>query len=185
MNYCAIDFETATGSRNSACSVAVVDVENGVIRDSYYTLIKPPENYYWDNNIKIHGIHPEETENAPTFAEIWPELATHLAGKIVIAHNASFDMGVLSNCIRYFNCRPVKFTQCCTVKIAKKVWPYLPNHRLNTVAEHMKIKFNHHDALEDSRTCAMIPLKAADELGASSIQDVAAKLGVSITPFRV
>lgn len=185
MNYCAIDFETATGYRNSACSVAVVDVENGIVRDKYYTLIKPPNNQYWNDNILIHGIRPEDTVSAPTFAEIWPELATHLAGKVVVAHNCSFDMSVLRNCIKSFGCRPIKFKTCCTVKMSRKAWPALENHKLNTVAGYMKIKFNHHDALEDSRTCAMIPLKVADELGVSSIQEVAARLGVSITPFKV
>lgn len=185
MNYCAIDFETATRYRNSACSVAVVDVENGIIRDSYHTLIRPPRNNYLQENIEIHGIHPKETENAPSFAEIWPELSTHLAGKIVLAHNASFDMGVLRYCIKDFGCQPVDFYQGCTVKFARKAWPRLTNHKLNTIADYMNIKFNHHDALEDSRTCAMIPLKIAHELGLGSIQETAFRLGVSISPFTM
>ena len=44
MNFAAIDFETATSARDSACSVAVVEVVEGKLYDSYYTLIQPPEN---------------------------------------------------------------------------------------------------------------------------------------------
>lgn len=185
MNYCAIDFETATRYRNSACSVAVVEVEDGIIRDTYYTLIKPPYNEYLAENILIHGIRPEDTASAPTFAEIWPELATHLEGRIVVAHNSTFDMGVLRSCLKSFGCKPVSFKECCTVNMSRKAWPALQNHKLNTVADYMKIKFNHHDALEDSRTCAIIPLKAAEELGVSSIQELADRLGVSIKPFNI
>jgi len=78
VNYCAIDFETATGSRNSACSVAVVDVVDGKMTDSYHTLIKPPGNRYLDDNIEIHGICPNDTRMSPTFSEIWSELRASL-----------------------------------------------------------------------------------------------------------
>ena len=37
LNFTAIDFETATRYKNSACSVAVVDIEDGKIVDKYYT----------------------------------------------------------------------------------------------------------------------------------------------------
>ena len=70
MNFAAIDFETATGCRNSACSVAVTAVEDGKMKDVYYSLIQPPMNKYNYFNIQIHGITPNDTKNAPTFAEI-------------------------------------------------------------------------------------------------------------------
>lgn len=41
MNFAAIDFETATGRRNSACAVGIVTVEDGEIIDKYYSLIRP------------------------------------------------------------------------------------------------------------------------------------------------
>ena len=78
MNFAAIDFETATAARNSACSVAVVEVKDGKLYDSYYTLIQPPANQYHWFNTKIHGITREDTANVPRFAGIWPELKTHL-----------------------------------------------------------------------------------------------------------
>lgn len=183
MNYCAIDFETATSSRNSACSVAVTDVVNGVVKDSYYTLIKPPNNYYDWRNVEIHGIHEEDTINAPTFAEIWPELKEHLEGKIVLAHNASFDMSVLKYCLNDFSLGTVNLQKACTVKIARAAWPHLSCHKLNVVAEYMNIQFKHHDALEDARTCAYIPLVAAKELGVTSLPELLKRLGVSCTKF--
>ena len=41
MNFTAIDFETATGKRSSACAVGIVTVEDGVISDTFYSLIQP------------------------------------------------------------------------------------------------------------------------------------------------
>jgi len=82
MTFTAIDFETAVGNRNSACAVGIVTVENGIITDEYYTLIKPPNNEYNRHTIKIHGITPEDTVYAPVFADIYPEIKKHLQGKI-------------------------------------------------------------------------------------------------------
>ena len=41
MNFTAIDFETATGARDSACSVAVVTIRAGALAVSYTHLTLP------------------------------------------------------------------------------------------------------------------------------------------------
>lgn len=51
LSFVAIDFETATGYMESACSVGIVTVTDGIITDEYYSLIQPPENEYWRSNI--------------------------------------------------------------------------------------------------------------------------------------
>ena len=110
MDFAAIDFETATAKRDSACSVAVVEIRDGKLVDSYYSLIQPPGNDYHWFNTKIHGITREDTADAPDFAGIWPELSEHLAGRIVVAHNARFDMGVLAACLARQGLRAPQFS---------------------------------------------------------------------------
>lgn len=183
MNFAAIDFETATSARNSACSVAVVEVRDGQFYDSYYTLIQPPENYYNYFNTQIHGITREDTATAPDFAAIWPELAEHLAGRIVVAHNARFDMGVLRACLQTADLRAPSFAYADTVTIARRVWPELPNHKLDTVGDFLHIDFHHHNALDDARTCAAIPLYAGRQMAVDDFRTLAERLGFRIYPF--
>ena len=185
MNFAAIDFETATAARDSACSVAVVEVVEGKLYDSYYTLIQPPENKYNPFNIQIHGITREDTRYAPSFAKIWPELKKHLEGKVVVAHNAPFDMGVLGACLMRAGLPVPKFSYCDTVAISRKVWPELENHKLNTVGSFLEIDFKHHNALDDARTCAAIPLKAGEELHMDSLPALTGRLGINVKPFGV
>ena len=45
-NFVAIDFETANNHPSSVCSVGLVKVKDGVIVDSFYSLIKPEPEYY-------------------------------------------------------------------------------------------------------------------------------------------
>lgn len=95
MTFTAIDFETATCNRNSACAVGIITVQNGIITDEYHALIHPPNNEYDWHNIQVHGITESDTKNEPTFDIIYPEIKKRLQGKIVVAHNESFDRSVL------------------------------------------------------------------------------------------
>lgn len=183
MNFAAIDFETATAARNSACSVAVVEVRDGQLYDSYYTLIQPPANRYNWFNTRIHGITREDTANVPGFADIWAELRTHLEGRIVVAHNSSFDMSVLRACLTESGLPAPMFSYCDTVKISQKVWPELENHKLDTVGSFLHIDFNHHNALDDARTCAAIPIYAGAELAVDNLERLTRLLGVNVRPF--
>ncbi len=184
MNFTSIDFETANSERNSACSVAVVVIENGRMVDGYDTLIKPPTMEFSAGNISIHHITPDMVQNAPTFAQIWPQIRTYLEGRIVIAHNAFFDMGVLRSCIWHYHLPKPHFSTACTVQISRKVWPELPNHKLNTMGDYFKIKFNHHTALDDAKVCAKIPLAAGRKIGAVSMDELLNKIGMQPKPFK-
>ena len=73
-SFTAIDFETAHGKRWSICQVGLVRVENGIIKDQLSVLVQPPDNFYWDNFIDIHGITPKKTAKAPTFARVWRQI---------------------------------------------------------------------------------------------------------------
>lgn len=185
LDFTAIDFETATKSYHSACSVAVVEVHGGEIADSFYTLIKPPGMRFLTENIDIHGITPQMVEEARDFAGVWPELEPYLRGRVVVAHNAPFDMGVLRASLAAHHLPPPQFYQCCTVQISRRVWPELPNHKLNTVGDFLSIAFHHHDALEDARTCAAIPVAAAKMRGARDMAELAEMLRVPIRPFAM
>lgn len=184
MNFTAIDFETATSSRNSACSVALVEVKDDKLVDSYYALIRPPALRFNPFNIHIHGIHPEDVADASDFAGIWPELAKRLAGRIVVAHNAQFDMSVLKASLREAGLRPPAFSHCCTVSLARHAWPHLMNHKLDTVGKYLHIQFQHHNALDDARTCAAIPMAAGREMAAENFAELARRLQVPIKPFQ-
>ncbi len=183
MDFTEIDFETATEKSDSACSVAVVEVRGGEVAGEFSTLIRPPRLAFSPFNVRIHGITPEMVEYERDFAGIWPELRPFLEGRIVFAHNAPFDMGVLKSCLLANRIEPPNFYHCCTVQISRKAWPQLPNHKLDTMGAFLHVDFRHHDALEDARACAAIPLAAAEEIGADSVEELAQALRVSVRPF--
>ncbi|WP_165967138.1 3'-5' exonuclease [Jeotgalibacillus sp. S-D1] len=177
MKFAAIDFETANSSRNSVCSVGVVKVDDGVITEEFYSLINPLQNFD-SRNIAVHGIYPQDVENAPTFSEYWPELESQLSGNIIIAHNASFDMSVLRASLDRMGEPYPQLTYSCTYMIAKKVYPGLPSYRLSKLSALLNIPLNHHHALDDARAAAKIMMDACRQHGLSTLNEVQAKIGV-------
>ena len=162
MNFTAIDFETATGKRSSACAVGIVTVENGQITEKFYSLIQPPNNEYFGMNIGVHGIHPSDTKDAPTFAELYPEIRKRLQGVTLVAHNEVFDRSVLKRTMEHYDLDYAELELAerweCTMKIykAKGFVPY----KLNACCERLDIALNHHEALSDAIGCAHLYLKA-------------------------
>lgn len=184
LDFVAIDFETANKFPNSAISLAAVTIEDNKLTKKAYSLIKPPFMKFDPECIEIHKIQPNEVLDKPNFETLWPNIYNnHLKGKIVIAHNANFDIKVLRATLDHYNLNWPDFRYACTVKIARKVWPDLYNHRLNTIAEFLGIKFQHHQALDDALTCAKVAMAAAQVVGANSMDELMAKCGLAYEPF--
>lgn len=162
MTFTAIDFETATSNRNSACAVGIITVENGIMTDEYYTLIQPPNNEYNWHNTQVHGITERNTRNALTFNKIYPEIKKRLQGKIVVAHNESFDRSVLQKTMAEYNLdySELKISQRweCTMKLCRANTKY-PSGKLDECCAVDNIELQHHEALSDARACAILYLQ--------------------------
>ncbi|CAM4099913.1 exonuclease domain-containing protein [Lederbergia lenta] len=171
MNFVAIDFETANSVRSSVCSIGIVKVKNGKIQEELHTLINPLSEFHYYNT-KIHGITEYMVHDAPTFEEFWPRFKGFIENQTIIAHNASFDIGVLRDSLGRIHETEPNFQYGCSYRIAKKVWPNLYNHKLSTVANYLSISLKHHDALEDARASAKIILEAMKKTRTSSIQEL-------------
>ena len=179
MDFTAIDFETATRRSDSACQLAAVRVRGGEIVDSACWLIRPRPFVFSPANIQIHGITPGMVRDESEFGELWPEIQSTLGDDCLIAHNASFDLGVLMACLESHD-HPVPDMQySCTRAIARRTWPQQPRFGLKPLSDWLGIRFRHHDALEDSIACAKIALAAAEDSGATTLEALESKLSLS------
>jgi len=179
MNFAAIDFETANEGRDSACSLGLVIVEKNKVVDKKYWLIRPKNLRFNPINISIHGITKKDVENQPEFNELWPQIKEIIDNKVVIAHNASFDMSVLRHVLSTYNIEFPSLKYACTVQIAKKAWPQLLSHRLNIVSEYLGVSLNHHNALEDAYACSEVARRAIISSNASCLDSLLNKLGLT------
>lgn len=161
LNFAAIDFETANGNPCSVCSVGIVVVKNGEIKDRVYRLIHPVPNYYSPGNIKVHGITKSDTENADTFPEVWAEIERYIEGLPLVAHFSRFDENCLRSAFTRFGMTYPGYKFYCTCAASRRIFGHtLPNHRLPTVARRCGHDLErHHNALADAEACAAIAIK--------------------------
>jgi DNA polymerase-3 subunit epsilon len=186
MDFTAIDFETANNARHSACQLAAVTVRDGQIVDRHCWLIRPRPFYFSPMNIQVHGICPDDVADEPEFDRCWADIAQHLVfesesesdERCLIAHNAPFDIGVLTACLRYHQITVPELQFSCTRLVARHTWPDRPGYGLKPLASWLGIEFRHHDALEDSIACASILLAAANTVGATSMKQLEEKLAI-------
>ena len=179
----AIDFETANEERGSACSVGLAWIEDGRIVRVEERLIRPRSMRFSLFNVAIHGIRAEHVEDAGEFPEVMDEFAEDFAGATMIAHNAAFDFSVWRASLDGYRMAYPTLSYLCSVKMAQRVWPHLPSHKLNILADHLGMRFVHHNAAEDAVVCAQASIVMAEQKGAARILDLAAMIG--LTPGRL
>jgi DNA polymerase-3 subunit epsilon len=176
----ALDFETATSSRASACALGVAVIQDGAVVSSGAWLIQPPGNQYDPMNIHVHGIHPSHTAAAPTYDALYPELAPFIERRNVVAHYAPFDVSVLRAMHDHYRIPLPETEYTCSCQMAQRAFPALPNHKLPTVCAHCAIPLEHHDATSDALACAEVALRCRDEVGAATIHETVRTLGVRL-----
>jgi DNA polymerase-3 subunit epsilon len=157
-DFAAIDFETANGERTSVCSVGIVIVRGGEIKQEIYRLIHPYPDYYSYWNTRIHGLTDVDTAEAPEFPAVWSEIAPQIEGLPLVAHNSPFDEGCLKAVFRRYSLDYPDYTFFCTCRASRRVFgKSLPNHQLQTVARQCGYDLTkHHNALADAEACAWI-----------------------------
>lgn len=151
----ALDVETPNGKVPAICQIGLVVEECGDVVKTESILVNP-ETWFDGYNIRFHGITPKDVENAPTFPAVWPRIAAYFSDSVVIAHNAAFDLGVLSGTLERYDIPAPELTYACTVQMARRRFSRetYGSYRLDTLCAAFDIPLeHHHDALCDALAC--------------------------------
>jgi DNA polymerase III subunit epsilon len=176
LDFTAIDFETANGSPASPCAVGLIRVRDSKPVATLELLFRPPVPHDWfsEGNTRVHGITPAMVQDAPTYSEVINQMLEFIDEDLLVAHNASFDMGVLAASAKAINHELPKLRYGCSLKIARKTYN-LESYRLNAVAYAVgHEEFEHHNALADSDACARIVIHAAQRHGVQDLPELLA-----------
>lgn len=122
--FATIDFETTglfPSKHDRAIEVAVVHSgPDGTITGRWETLINPGRDL---GPQRIHAIRAADVRSAPTFADIAAELVDLLSGRVVVAHNASFDQRFLLAELDRIDYWAPQFDPLCTMRLARDILP--------------------------------------------------------------
>lgn len=157
-SFTALDFETMTAARTSACAIGLAKVVDGHIIHKFYSLINPiPDDREHDNS-DVHGITREMVAHAPTFLELWPTVRAIIGEDIIVAHNAPFDQCVWQEQMLFYGCEaPDAHRFFCTFEETGLSLE-------DACARHGIDMGHHHDALDDAVACAKVHLAHNGEM---------------------
>jgi len=114
---------------------------------------------------RIHGITREMLAGQPKAREALIAFQRFIGNSTLVAHNTDFDIGFLG--FEYSRIgQGLRNRHICTLKLSRKLYPGLPDYRLETVAKHILgieiDKSRRHRALDDARLTAKMWLKMKD-----------------------
>lgn len=149
--YCFVDVETTGGipSQDRVIEVGIVRVEGLKEVARYSTLIDPQVLLPHEITL-ITGITGKDLVGAPKFRDVENDILELMEGAIFVAHNAQFDYSFLKHEFRRVG-KKMDLPSLCTVKLARRLYPTLPRHNLDTIISFLGVDvLNRHRALDDA-----------------------------------
>ena len=164
--FSVVDVETTglSASKNRIIEIALVKIENLKITEKLSYLINP-QTYIPPFITSLTGISNDDVMGAPIFSEIVDEIISFTDNSILTAHNFTFDASFLNSEFMMSGREFVNEHSCCTLKLARKIYPALKSKSLSSVSQSLNLKnSNAHRALGDAEITAKVLLKIIKEL---------------------
>lgn len=150
-SYCVIDLET-TGldpAFDEIIEMAAIKVSNGVVIDTFSRLVKP-ENPLSDFIEELTGITNEMLKNQEPIKNVLPDFLRFVGDNLIVGHNVNFDINFIYDNSMKILSKPFQSDYLDTMRLARRVLPELPHHRLKDLVKEYHIEHdNAHRALSD------------------------------------
>jgi DNA polymerase-3 subunit epsilon len=159
--FVVVDVET-TGMdpvANRITELAMMKVRNGILVDEFSTLVNPLQTIP-ATIVSMTGIDNVSVMHAPTAREVVPYMAEFLGGSVFVAHNAAFDWSFVQHTAMRERGIRLSNPTLCTVKLARRILPYLPSRSLDVVTRFFEIRIpERHRASGDTFATALVLVK--------------------------
>lgn len=144
----------SSGNMDRIIEIGAYKIIGGEIKESFNTFVNPCRKLS-DEIIGLTGIEQSMVDGAPVYEKVMPDFFKFISGSYLVGHNAfNFDYKFIDY-----------YCSACGYSPERKLFDtlflsqqllHLSNYKLNTVAEHFGITFNHHRASDDALATAKI-----------------------------
>ena len=158
--------------------IGAVLLKNGEIVDKYSTFVNPgrpiPRKI-----VELTSITDEMVKDAPGQEEALNDFLDWVGDRLMAAHNASFDMGMLKRGCERIG-RPFHNPSLDTLVLAQRLLPDLRRHKLDMVTKRLGLQdFHHHRACDDAAMVGyMLPpfWQMLRDMGVNRFSDLNARM---------
>lgn len=152
--YVVFDVETTGLSAiyDNIIELAGVKMYKGNVIEEFQEFIDPGHPLS-ETTIQLTGITDDMVRGSKSEAEVLKSFKTFTEDSILVAHNASFDMGFLNTAYKKNNLSDSTLPVIDTLEFSRFINPTFKSHRLNTLAKRFKVNLEqHHRAIYDAQT---------------------------------
>src|SRR5690625_1939294 len=164
--YVVFDVETTGLSAvyDTIIELAGVKIHDGEVIDRYESFANP-HHPLSQTTTDLTGITDEMVKDAPEVDQVLKEFHAWMEDSILVAHNASFDIGFLNQGFKRIDYDKVENPVIDTLELARFLIPELKNHRLNTLCKYFDIGLTqHHRAIYDAEATGYLLWKLVQGL---------------------
>jgi DNA polymerase III epsilon subunit-like protein len=115
--------------------IAALPIDDGQLRPATTWLVKPRKPISPIVTRKVHGIRTPTSPTQPSWADIEAQVATALSDRVLVAHNATVEHGVLQAHLPGWE--PTLVLD--TLRLARHVWPGLASYGLDHLTQHLAL----------------------------------------------
>lgn len=144
----------STGNMDRIIEIGAYKISGGEIKESFNTFVNPQRKLSAEI-INLTGIDQSMVDGAPTYEKVMPDFFKFIDGCYLVGHNAAnFDYKFID----YYcsQCGYIPERRIFDTLFFSQSLLHLSNYKLNTVADHFGITFNHHRAADDALVTAKI-----------------------------
>ena len=172
--FVVFDIET-TGLSAANCKIieiGAVKIKGGEVLEVYNTFVDPlseiPEEI-----TELTSITNEMVKGERTIDVVLPEFLEFVGDRLLIAHNADFDVGFIRVAAKELGI-PFDSPNLDTVALSRYINADLKSHKLDVLVKHYDIgNFHHHRACDDAEVLARIFFKMLEQIKALDIKNFA------------
>lgn len=168
--------------------LAGVRMENGkILRERTFESFINPERDIPLEARQINKISDEDVASAPTIDAVLPQFLEFASGSILLAHNAQFDYGFLSN-EKEFCWGYIDLPEClCSMKLSQALYPREFRHNLDALCRRFNLvhpQENRHRALADAILTAEALERMVTDHQLQSMGDLRKRAGLAAVSAR-
>lgn len=172
-SYVVFDLETTGLSvkNDMITEIGAIKIKDGEVVDTFSQLINP-ERRIPEFIVNLTGITDAMVRDKPTIDEVVGPFKEFIEGSILVAHNASFDLGFIREKFKKSNLEVIN-PVIDTLELSRAVFPDLKNHKLGNIAKHLKVNLeNAHRAVDDAKATSEIFIKILNLLKINDINQI-------------
>ena len=159
--YVVFDLETTGLSAvyASIIEIGAVKMHQGQVIDRFESFMDPghPLSAF---TTELTGISDADVQGAPDVETVLKQFWEFCQGSILVAHNASFDMGFINHVYKQMGKGPIPCPTIDTLELSRLVNPDLRAHGLKVLTKRYQINLEqHHRAVYDSEATGYLLFK--------------------------